>query len=200
MKGPFFVIAPLASIIVSALGASQWAGSNFVPATGYSFSPGSTPVPCLQLFQTETIMGQSFDCGKATLSTTWCPVFLLEVGSTSSLSVLQGISPRVPVFQSWESLTSQVSDEFCRIPQLPNSQSCLFPFLLLMSFFSHLIPDQVPSSSSPLLYMCWGLHISWCMLSAWWPSVWQISGIHVNWDCWSSYRVAFLLSFFHPFP
>jgi hypothetical protein len=24
---------------------------------------------------------------------------------------------------------------------------------------------------SPLLYVCWGPHISWCMLPAWWSSV-----------------------------
>jgi hypothetical protein len=61
--------------------------------------------------------------------------------------------------------------------------------------------------SSPLLYMCWGPHISWCVLPGWWSSVWEISGVQVNWDCWSSYRVTLLLSFFliqpcpnYPFP
>jgi hypothetical protein len=49
---------------------------------------------------------------------------------------------------------------------------------------------------SPLLYMCWGPHISWCMLPAWWSSVWEISGVQINWDGWIFYRVAFLLSFF----
>jgi hypothetical protein len=29
----------------------------------------------------------------------------------------------------------------------------------------------------PLLYMCWGPHISWCMLPGWWLSVWKISGV-----------------------
>jgi hypothetical protein len=29
---------------------------------------------------------------------------------------------------------------------------------------------------SPLQYVCWGPHISWCMLSVWWSSVWKISG------------------------
>jgi hypothetical protein len=51
---------------------------------------------------------------------------------------------------------------------------------------------------SPLLYVCWGLHISWCILSVWWSNVWEISGVQNNWDCWSSYRVALLLSFFQP--
>jgi hypothetical protein len=58
----------------------------------------------------------------------------------------------------------------------------------------------IEPTSSPLLYECWGLHISWCMLPGWWSSVWEISGIQVNWDCWSSYRVALLLGFFQPFP
>jgi hypothetical protein len=41
---------------------------------------------------------------------------------------------------------------------------------------------------------------SWCMLSGWWLSVWEILGVQVSWDCWSSYRVALLLSFFQLFP
>jgi hypothetical protein len=36
------------------------------------------------------------------------PVFLLEVGSVSSLLLLTGISSKVPPYESWESLTSQV--------------------------------------------------------------------------------------------
>ena len=35
---------------------------------------------------------------------------------------------------------------------------------------------------SPLLYVCWGPHINWCMLSVWWSSVWEISGVQINWD------------------
>jgi hypothetical protein len=31
-------------------------------------------------------------------------------------------------------------------------------------------------SSSPLWYICWGLHICWCMLPGWWLSVWAILG------------------------
>jgi hypothetical protein len=33
--------------------------------------------------------------------------------------------------------------------------------------------------------------------SVWWSSVWKILGVQINWDCWSSYRIA-LLSFFQP--
>ena len=53
---------------------------------------------------------------------------------------------------------------------------------------------------NPLLYMCWRPHISWYMLPAWWSSVWEISWVQVNWDCWSSYTIALLLSFFQLFP
>ena len=49
---------------------------------------------------------------------------------------------------------------------------------------------------SPLLYMCWRHHISWCMLSVWWSSVWEILGVQINWDYWSSNRIALLFSFF----
>jgi hypothetical protein len=48
---------------------------------------------------------------------------------------------------------------------------------------------------SPLLYML-GPHIGCCMLPGWWSSVCEISGFQVHWACWSSYRVALLLSFF----
>jgi hypothetical protein len=57
-------------------------------------------------------MGQSCDCGMATPSLTWRPVFLLEVGSINSLSLPSGISSKVPPYESWKSLTSQVSGAF----------------------------------------------------------------------------------------
>jgi hypothetical protein len=57
-----------------------------------------------------------------------------------------------------------------------------------------------PRPGSSLLYIFWGPHISWCMLPGWCSSIWEISGFQVNWDCWSSYRVTFLLSFFQLFP
>jgi hypothetical protein len=46
-----------------------------------------------------------------------------------------------------------------------------------------------PKQDAPLLYMCWAHHISWCMLPGWWSSVWEIAGLQVNWDCWTSNRV-----------
>ena len=52
---------------------------------------------------------------------------------------------------------------------------------------------------SYLLYMCQGPWASSCMLPDLWLSAWEISGIQVSWDCWSSYGVS-LLNFFQPFP
>jgi hypothetical protein len=57
-----------------------------------------------------------------------------------------------------------------------------------------------PRPNTPLLCMCWGPHISWCMLPGLWPSVWEILGVQVNWDCCSSYRVVHLVSFFQLSP
>jgi hypothetical protein len=57
----------------------------------------------------------------------------------------------------------------------------------------------VPRIRSPLLHMCWGLHMSWGTLPDLWSSTWEILEVQVNWDCWSSYRFSFL-SFFQLFP
>jgi hypothetical protein len=88
-----------------------------------------------------------------------------------------------------------------------------------MSLFPHCHPPRPPhslgppvspefgasshseaSQGSPLLYMCWGPHISCCMLPGWWLRVWEILGVQVSWNCWSSYGVTLLLSFFQLFP
>jgi hypothetical protein len=63
-------------------------------------------------------MGQRCDCGMTTPSLTWCPVFLLEVGSISFLSPPSGILSKIPHFDCWESLTSQVSGKFWRVPAI----------------------------------------------------------------------------------
>jgi hypothetical protein len=57
------------------------------------------------------------------------PVFLLEVGSISSLSLLLNISSNVPPFESRESLTSQVSGTFWRLtlPNLLSPKVACFP-------------------------------------------------------------------------
>jgi hypothetical protein len=48
---------------------------------------------------------------------------------------------------------------------LPNSRGPPISWGLGASFLNEHRP------SSPLLYVCWGPHISWCMLSVWWSSV-----------------------------
>jgi hypothetical protein len=69
------------------------------------------------------------------------------VGSVSSLSLLSDISSNAPPFESWESLTSQVSDAFWRVP--PTSYLLRFPASILsavpqgFSPFLSPIPDQV---------------------------------------------------------
>jgi hypothetical protein len=122
------------------------------------FSSGSSPFLSLQFFQTGTIMVQCFDCGMATPSLIWCPVFMLEVDSIRSLSLLTGISSKVSPFESWESLTAQDSGTFwgshLHPQQPPISRGCLFPFILLTLgaavLFPHPIPDQVPLSPTLL--------------------------------------------------
>ena len=64
-------------------------------------------------------MGQRCECGMATSSLTWCPVFLLEVGSISFLSLLLGSSSKVTPFDYWESFISQVSGTFWKLPPHP---------------------------------------------------------------------------------
>ena len=95
-------------------------------------------------------MGQRCDCGMATPSLTWCPVFLLEVGSISSLSLLSGISSKVPPFESWESLTSQVSGAFWRVP--PTSYFLRLPVSILSAGPQGFSPFPSPNtrSGSPL--------------------------------------------------
>jgi hypothetical protein len=51
--------------------------------------------------------------------------------------------------------------------------------------------------NSPLLHVCWELHISWYMLSVWWSSVWEISGVQ-NETAGPPTRPSLLLSFFQP--
>jgi hypothetical protein len=53
-------------------------------------------------------------------------------------------------------------------------------------------------TESSLLYVYWGLHIRWCTLSVWPSSIWETSGVQINWGFWSSYRIALFFSFFQP--
>ena len=87
-------------------------------------------------------MGQRCDCGMATPSLTWCPVFLLEVGSISSLSLLSDISSKIPLFEFRGSLFSQVSGAFWRVPL-----TSYFPGLPVSIFSAG--PQGFSSFSSP---------------------------------------------------
>ena len=96
-------------------------------------------------------MGQRCDYWMATPSLTWCSVFLLEVGFISSLSPLWGILFKVLQFKSWESLTSQLSGAFWRVP----STSCFLrlPVSILSAGPQGFCPFPSPNtrSGSPLL-------------------------------------------------
>ena len=81
----------------------------------------------------------------------------------------------------------------CQASPVPGASS-----LLRVRWVFESSPTEVRPGSL-LLYMCWGPWTSSSMLSGWWLSVWEISGVRVNWDCWSSYGVTLPLSFFHPF-
>ena len=95
-------------------------------------------------------MGQRCDCGMVTPFLTWYPVFLLQVGSISSLSLLSGISSTVPPFESWQSLTSQFSGAFWKIS--PTSYLLRLSVFILSAglrasfLLPRSIPDQVPLS------------------------------------------------------
>ena len=39
-----------------------------------------------------------------------------------------------------------------------------------------------------------------CMLFGWWLGLWELPGIRVSWDCWSSYGVTISFSSFSPSP
>ena len=82
-------------------------------------------------FQTGTTMVRDVTVGCQTPSLTWCPVFLLEVVSLSSLSLLSGISSKVPPLESWESLTAQVSGAFWEVPHPPISYFLRLPVYIL---------------------------------------------------------------------
>ena len=87
----------------------------------------------------------------ATPSLTGCPVILLEIGSTSSLSPLQSISSMVPPFEVWESLISQVYATFWRVP--PTSYLLMLPVSIRSAGLQGFSPFSLPNtiSCSPLL-------------------------------------------------
>ena len=138
-------------------------------------SSGSSPFPSLQFFQIGIIMCQSFDCGMANPSLTWCPVFLLEVGYIKSLSLLSVISSKVPPFEFWESLISQVSGAFWRAPLtsylLRLTVSILsvgpqgFSPIPSLATASTYPPSHLPPPRDSFLFppkWCWGI-ITWSL-------------------------------------
>ena len=86
---------------MSGLEASHWAGSQFGPITGPPFPQALLQVWLCSYFKEEQFWVRLFDCGMATYSSFWCPVFILEVDSTSSLLILWGISSVILPFESW---------------------------------------------------------------------------------------------------
>jgi hypothetical protein len=107
-------------------------------------------------------MGQKCDCGITTPSVTGYPVFLLKVDSISSLSLLWGISSKVPPFESWESLTSKVCSTFWE--GIPSTSYFLrLPISILSAG-----PQAIETLS---LIEPW----SWCFQVVWWASKCQNS-------------------------
>ena len=77
------------------------------------------------------------------------PLFLLEVGSLSSLSLLSSISSTVPHFESRESFTSQISGAYWRAP--PTSYLWRLPVSILSAgpqVFSPFLSPNIRSGSN----------------------------------------------------
>ena len=145
--------------------------SWILPCPWIFFSSGSVPFPCLQFFHTGTTMGQCFDCGMATTSLIWWPIFLLEVSSISSLSLLSDISSKVPLrslvhsggspqtylLRLPVSILSAGPQGFSPFPS-PNTRSCS-PITPTLSTF---LPMSLPPSRV-------GLRCPHLGTLAWWP-------------------------------
>jgi hypothetical protein len=106
------------------------------------FSLGSSPFPSLQFFQTGTNMGQSCDCGMATLSLTWCPGGRLY---KFPFPTCQAFHPRPLSSESLSLPRSLVY--FGGTPNfLPPKVACFYSLFALGApvLFPHPVPDQVP--------------------------------------------------------
>jgi hypothetical protein len=115
------------------------------------FSSGPSPFPSLYFLQKGTSMDQRCNCAMANPSHSWYPVFMLEVGSISSLFLLSSISSKVSSL--WVLRVSHLPGLWCILgsnPQSPVSRGYLFPFFMLAfrpsASFPLPIPDQVPPS------------------------------------------------------
>ena len=127
---------------MSGLWVSSWAGSQF----GHVTEP---PLPQALLhfcpcnsFRQEQLWVRGFGCGMGNPSLTWCPVFLLDVCSTCSLSWLYGILSKVPLPLSPQSLLTPRS-------LVPSGPQVLYPKL---SYFHFVVVVVVvgPQGFSPV--------------------------------------------------
>ena len=123
----------IASVIVSGLGTSPSAWSHFGPVTGPLFSQDLLhfcPHSSFRLKQiwvrVLTVGWQSYPSVDSWLSA--------GGGSIISLSLLFGISSKIPPFESQESLTSQAFGTFWRVPQ-PSEVTCFHTFYFLLHFY-----------------------------------------------------------------
>jgi hypothetical protein len=62
-------------------------------------------------------------------------------------------------------------------PHLTSELPGALSLLRVRCFISEWTPG---STGNTVLYVYWLPHISWCMLSVWWSSVWGISGSRIN--------------------
>jgi hypothetical protein len=114
------------------------------------FSSGSSPFPFLAVLSDKNNYGSEMWLwdGNPIPHLMSC---LPAGGGLYKFPLPTSISSKIPPFEFWESLTSQISDAFWRSPTQPAlSWGCLFSFFLLALrasvLFPHSIPDQVPFS------------------------------------------------------
>jgi hypothetical protein len=151
-----FCKCSITSVIVSGLGVSPWAGSHFGPVTGPSFPQAPLHFHPCNSFRHEFF--QRCDCGMAIPSLTWCPVFLLEVGSISSFSLLWAFHLRFLRLSPESLLPPRSLVHSGESPQPPISWGCLFPFFSFgpQGFSPFSLPNT--RSGSPLPHIPCPIH------------------------------------------
>jgi hypothetical protein len=87
----------------------------------------------------------------------------------------------------------------CGFPQPLPHQTSKLPGASSLLRVRCIISEWTQTQKSSTACVLGGL-ISADVLFIWWSGVWEISGVQINWECWSSYRVALFLSFFQSFP
>jgi hypothetical protein len=86
------------------------------------------------------------------------------------------------------SLPSFLYKDFCT-PYPHPQQTCKLLGASRLLRVRYIISEWTQTRQSSTICVL-GASISWCILPGWWSSVWEISGVQVNWDCWSSYSLA----------